>query len=530
MKKRLPYIIAAGIFLVCGGVFFLYQRNLVYRECYVEAGTEVQLEDFLKKESTEATYDEKSDEINIRKPGDYTVRVKIGFLSHKCILHVVDSVAPTAEKVKVNIMINETCEATDFVSNIVDETETKVEFAESPDFTRSGKQEVKVRIVDLGGNETIIASELFISRVKSEIAVEIGAGVPTLNDFIIEGNEAYFINDISELDLSHPATYVIRINVDGEVYKTKINVVDTISPVLVLREVEDFLFVPKIPEEFVQVADDNTNIILSFLEEPDVDYCGKQEVCIQAEDEGGNKTIQKTYLTLQEDTEPPKIEGVRNLVAVLGKSISYKNGIKVTDNCQEGVQLEVDSSAVNLNQEGSYPVTYTATDLAGNETSISATVTVKVNLYSEEDVYALADAALAGIITPQMAEMDKLSAIFNYIRSHVSYVNTSEKGDWLKSAYYGFTKGKGDCYVYASMAKVLLTRAGIANVDIHKIPAKTSHYWNLVDIGNGWYHFDTTPRKDKTVIFMWTDQQLMEYSDSHHNSHLYDKSLFPQIN
>ena len=69
---------------------------------------------------------------------------------------------------------------------------------------------------------------------------------------------------------------------------------------------------------------------------------------------------------------------------------------------------------------------------------------------------------------------------------------------------------QGDCYVFACTAKVLLTRAGITNMDIEKIPAKTRHYWNLVDIGDGWYHFDTTPRKDGTIFFMWDDAKLME--------------------
>ena len=70
----------------------------------------------------------------------------------------------------------------------------------------------------------------------------------------------------------------------------------------------------------------------------------------------------------------------------------------------------------------------------------------------------------------------------------------------------------------------------ILNMDIEKIPAKTVHYWNLVDIGDGWYHFDTTPRKDRPEIFMWTDEVLMEYSAKHNKSHNYDKSKYPEIN
>ena len=66
-------------------------------------------------------------------------------------------------------------------------------------------------------------------------------------------------------------------------------------------------------------------------------------------------------------------------------------------------------------------------------------------------------------------------------------------------------------------------------MDIEKIPAKTRHYWNLVDIGDGWYHFDSTPRKDKSEFFLLTDAELEAYSSTHKNTHIFDRSLYPEI-
>ena len=80
-------------------------------------------------------------------------------------------------------------------------------------------------------------------------------------------------------------------------------------------------------------------------------------------------------------------------------------------------------------------------------------------------------------------------------------------------------------------AKELLTRAGIPNEDIQKIPRSHHHFWNLVDVGTGWLHFDTTPRvSDHPNIFLWTDEELMEYSGRHYGSHNYDRSLYPEVN
>ena len=54
-------------------------------------------------------------------------------------------------------------------------------------------------------------------------------------------------------------------------------------------------------------------------------------------------------------------------------------------------------------------------------------------------------------------------------------------------------------------------------------------YWNLVDTGEGWYHFDATPRADKTIVFMWSENQLLA-DEAVRRSHVYDHSLFPTVN
>ncbi len=79
-------------------------------------------------------------------------------------------------------------------------------------------------------------------------------------------------------------------------------------------------------------------------------------------------------------------------------------------------------------------------------------------------------------------------------------------------------------------AKCLLTRAGIKNMDIEKIPTPTTmHYWNLIDIGEGWHHFDTCRRVDGSTFFYKTDAELMAYSNSHDGTHNYDRSRYPDI-
>ena len=256
---------------------------------------------------------------------------------------------------------------------------------------------------------------------------------------------------------------------------------------------------------------------------------GPQKVTVQVEDEGGNTVMADANLTLTEDTEAPVLTGIKDITVFIGDSVSYKTGVKATDNCDGELSFQVDNSSVDLNTEGSYQVTYSATDRAGNETSATVTVTVRKRAYSIEEVDALADKVLEKIITDDMSQYDKLVAIYKWVRGHVGYINHSDKGDWVKAAYEGLALGQGDCYVFACVAKELLTRAGITNMDIEKIPAKTEHYWNLVDIGEGWYHYDTCPRKDKSVFCYVSDADLMEYSNAHNGSHNYDKTIYTNI-
>ena len=66
-----------------------------------------------------------------------------------------------------------------------------------------------------------------------------------------------------------------------------------------------------------------------------------------------------------------------------GKTVSYKKGVTVSDNVDKDIELEIDSSKVNLNKVGSYKVVYKATDKAGNTTKKEIKVTVEAPVPKE---------------------------------------------------------------------------------------------------------------------------------------------------
>lgn len=209
----------------------------------------------------------------------------------------------------------------------------------------------------------------------------------------------------------------------------------------------------------------------------------------------------RTVLVTVTDTTPPTIEGAEDITVYVGESVAYRKNIIVHDNAgDEGVTLTVDSTAVNTAQEGAYTVIYTATDTAGNTVSKTASVYVKTQNVNETLLFDGVKKICADILTDGMSHEDQLRAVYAYIQSHISYVNHSDKTDWVGEAYNGlFVTGSGDCFTYFSAAKAFLTYLDIQFIELQRAPGLTdeTHYWMLVNISDTpgvrtWYHYDCT--------------------------------------
>lgn len=519
-------IVAAVVSLF---VFSTPSNDKVYSECTVEAGVVIKPEDFLKEPIAGVTFSDKCKNIDTTIPGTYEIEIVDGVNIYTSKLNVLDTIAPTGNGVTLTLGQGDNLVLDNLVSDITDATKVTLSVDEAVDTNTPGEKKINVKLTDLGGNETVVEATLIISFVNPQIIIEAGDNIPEASEFAKSAGTTSFVTDISLIDTTHVGTHPLKVSVDGKEYDVSLKIVDTTPPVVEFKNLESFTLVNRKPEDFVASASDLTNLYYSFIEAPDINKVGEQKLKVSVKDAGGNEVLGDVTLTLKEDTDFPVITGVKDIIIAVGHNVQYKSGVTVTDECKEGLTLNVDNSKVNINQSGEYEVIYTAKDAAGHETTATCILSVRDRVYSLEEVNSMADSVIAKIIKPGMSAQDKCRAIFNYVKSHVAYISHSEKGNYIRAAYEGLADGKGDCYVYACTSKVLLTRAGVPNYDIAKIPAKTQHYWNLVDIGTGWLHFDTTPRKDHPTIFLWDDATMMAYSARHYNSHNYDHSIYPQV-
>ena len=237
------------------------------------------------------------------------------------------------------------------------------------------------------------------------------------------------------------------------------------------------------------------------------------------------------------DTTAPKIMGVNKLSLFLGGTVAYRSGILVTDDLDPAPKLSVDSSQVDLSAPGTYPLIYSATDSAGNITTVETTVTVSEapeNRVDEAVIRQKADALLEKILTEGQTAEEQVNAIYDWIESHCYYIAEFDKTDYMQAAYLMMTENRGDCFGFYALSRLLFDQLGLPNLTVTRLPNEvrtTNHWWNMVSLDGGetWYHFDATPHMTyPTRTCLITDADLEAFNQLMPNYYFFDHASFPK--
>lgn len=471
--------------------------------------------------------------IPINVPGIYDVQINIDGRIYNSKVEIKDTTAPVGVVKALDLNEGETADPEDFFESISDATDVVVAFKEEPDFNRINTQTVSLILTDTSGNVSEYQTTLRISKLKELVQIEAANEPLDAAKFLKPGVAAESLALVSgPVSLNKVGKYPVKINVDGEIFESTVEVVDTVPPEGTAGPVTAWLGDEVEPEKFVTGINDITSVTVRYKEEPDFSLEGEQTVSIVLADEGGNETVLQTTLTTVKDTEPPKIYGPLKATAYIGIPFSYKKDVYAEDNRDGVVPVEVDASRVNLKVEGEYTAVYSATDSSGNTAVQEVTITVKQQSVTMEELEKLADEVLAQITTEDMTMWEKAWQIYQYVNKHITYTGYSDKTDWMKEAYNGIVKGVGDCFTYYSVSNLLLTRIGAQVLSVERLtkPGEAKHYWHMVNLGDGWYHFDACIHRPPFVSFMVTDDELEAYSRRHKDSYYYryDKSKYPE--
>lgn len=278
--------------------------------------------------------------------------------------------------------------------------------------------------------------------------------------------------------------------------------------------------------------------IVSYDAEKDISEYFGENVVDKTNDNEDNKNFDENFEENNINSnskEKPVISGMIGensyngsdiyMVVYKDKSYDFTKYVSAVDKDGKKLDLSVDTSNINYDKDGVYDVIYTAMDKSGNVAKATAKVQVIVPSSQEEH----ADRILENIIKPSWSDKEKAIAIYKYIRKNFSYVDSNDHESWRNSATFGIKYRYGNCFVFYSYAKLLLTRCSIPNITITRSQGHGHHWWNLVYIKDyGWYHYDTTPRRISATFCLVTDKQLTEYSNKSGNSHIWEDSIYPK--
>lgn len=385
------------------------------------------------------------------------------------------------------------------------------------------------------------AKTLAVGSIKPEISVSYGTPL-TVDLFLSEGADASkcsFASDISPINMDDLASYQLVINSNGYKVKSILNVVDDIAPTA--TAVPQMIYCDQLPnpEDCVTDVVDKTAVTIEFAEDANFTNPGPCKNNIVLTDEYGNTATIECPFTIIDDHTPPTIEGVTDLLFVVGDVPMFRQGITVKDDYDKNPQLTIDSSQVDTEKVGTYPLTYTAIDEAGNQVSITVNVNVMEEEEAEEatknnstssgvrrysggnwhkydkctasDAYAAARKVYGSICKSSQNHVLRALKIFYWVNHNISFaMHHTTHASWAAAACQAFGRRYASCFGQWAACKALLDVAGIPNMKVWRNHG--NHVWCLVKLNGGWYHCDSTqyPGSGHYFSFMKTDKEIRE--------------------
>lgn len=404
------------------------------------------------------------------------------------------------------------------------------------------------------------------ANLKKEVVLEAGSQIK-IQDFFSECPiDAKFVTDVSDIDTNIPAIYQLTVFyekafTEDVTLKIEDNTGPEGSPVA--QTVYTTWKMPE-AEDCVDGIYDLSGIAKITYKEgtPSFTAGGEFPIPVVVTDMYGNDTIIKVPFTVVDDRTAPIIEGVHDIV-INGdaRDVDLLEGVFAYDDYDLDPVVRVNDSMVDYTKSGEYQFSYSAMDRAGNVSTMSALMTIKLpnsdkkvnsdkkstdgsstgsssssgsgssgsgssgssgSGSSSSSASDLAENIMSGLW--RSSDVETARAIFNWVHSHITYQTVNDSLSYEEAAYRGFSKRSGDCYVYFACSKMLLDCAGIPNMMVERFPVYTNgHYWNLVQLNGEWYHCDATVFRDHpSMYFMCTDDEI---EDSHHH---FNGALYPE--
>ena len=350
-------------------------------------------------------------------------------------------------------------------------------------------------------------------------------------------------------DFKEIGVYPVTVTLNGSSIPFKLHVQDTTPPTAEIRQNLSFFLNQQIKaEDFIESCTDVSPVEYYLSDEPMTLTQGPKTLQIVIVDAAGNSQTYDVQYNVSGDGEVPVIQGIGTMHTAVGVPVDYLYGVQAVDSVDGVLPVNVTEPAgFNINTAGTYQITYSAMDSAGNIGTQTAELQVhssidSAGILSDTDVMRMGNYIVQqlALTTSTIDQRAFTRAIFDYVKTHVNYVNGNNKDDWEIAAVDALTLGYGDSGCYYGLSRLLLTCAGYDNMMVERqnpnIAEEDSeaaqtwyapHFWNLVRVNGAWFHFDACPYCGGNDFFLWTDAQIDAFSAANGNCFERDKSLYP---
>lgn len=470
-------------------IIFVIKRIFFYpilNDVYVEVGTkEIKLEYFFRKGKTikYSSFQTDISRINLDKVSDYSIKIKYRGKVKKVKLHLIDTTKPKVKFTNIVKYIDYKIDPNDFIVEKFDMSKMKVEIEKKPKIEDFGRYYVVILVSDEYGNITKKKCILDIKFINEDIELELGDKLTREKIFYNSRDVDAIVseNEINKINSSSVGEYKIPVFYKNKEYIVNIKIKDTTPPELVLNDITIY-YGNKIntKDAFIKSANDLSGDVKTTLKSEINNNLGTHEIIIEAEDKYGNKIEKKCSLYVIKDTIGPVFSGLTDLYINKNSNVDYYNGVSALDAKDGIMNFTVDTSTLNISKYGTYYINYISYDKSGNKTEKKRKVIVNNDYEDTNNKFnEFFNSYLSG---------KDVYGIVKTIREKIAYNYNWGEND---PVWYGLTNYKGNCYVHALLVKKALDKMNIENLLIYA--TDKYHYWNLVNIGGVWRHYDSTP-------------------------------------
>ena len=159
----------------------------------IEAGDKITPSMFVFGESNSAEF---YGEVDLDKmsvvPGIYDLKLLLGGQIYPVTLTVEDTVLPTGKIIPLIYKKGEAADPELMVYDIVDVTDVTVSFDHSPNVNVEGRQNVTIKLTDLGGNSRLINGTVYVTEDLRTPVWELGTDIPKISDTSFNVNSLIF--------------------------------------------------------------------------------------------------------------------------------------------------------------------------------------------------------------------------------------------------------------------------------------------------------------------------------------------------